>query len=64
MKISEIITTQGFVGHIDINRIHEPSSLRTELGAIDELASSIMENGLLSPIVVRKVDDTFFEVVS
>ena len=65
MKSSEIITTQGFVEHIDVSRIcGSRSPLRSELGDIDELATSIIENGLLSPIVVRKVDDVFFEVIA
>ncbi|MDG6995475.1 MAG: ParB/RepB/Spo0J family partition protein [Nitrososphaerota archaeon] len=65
MKSSEIVTTQGFVEHIKVSRIHGSGSpLRSELGALDELALSIMKNGLLSPIVVRQTDDLFFEVVA
>ncbi len=65
MKSSEIVTTQGFVEHIEVSRIHgSKSPLRSELGALDQLASSIMKNGLLFPIVVRQTDDLFFEVVA
>ena len=65
MKSSEIVTTQGFVEHIEVSRIHgSRSPLRGELGALDELATSIMKNGLLFPIVVRQTDDLFFEVVA
>ena len=65
MKSSEILTTQGFIEHIEVSRIHgSRSPLRSELGSLDELALSIMKNGLLFPIVVRKTNGLFFEVVA
>lgn len=67
MMSSETTTMQGFVEHIDAGKIRPSRTpLRSGVGAeemIDELASSIMEKGLLSPIVVRPVD-SFFEVVA
>lgn len=73
MLASEVTTTQGFVERIEIGKIR-PS--RAPLRIIDlegnkeleELTSSIMEKGLLFPIVVRPIDgeeDGFlFEVVA
>lgn len=74
MLTSESTTTQGFVEHIEIGKIRPSRNpLRTvdlaESHEVDELASSIMEKGLLFPILVRAVDkskeDGFsFEVVA
>jgi ParB family chromosome partitioning protein len=38
--------------------------LRAELGDIEPLAESIGKNGLLQPIVVRLIDDGYFEIVA
>jgi ParB family chromosome partitioning protein len=54
----------GFLEELDIKRIHPAlRALRSELGGLDELTASIMEKGLLQPIVVRPVDNGF-EVVA
>lgn len=56
----------GFVEQIELRKI-VPSRrpLRNELGRIDELAASILEKGLLSPIVVRPLEGgRGFEVVA
>lgn len=74
MIASESSTTQGFVEHIETRKI-QPSRtpLRVidleDIHEVDELASSIMEKGLLFPILVRsvgndKVDGFLFEVVA
>ncbi|MGI0090231.1 MAG: ParB/RepB/Spo0J family partition protein [Nitrososphaerales archaeon] len=58
--------TQGFVEDIDSGKIHRSRRpLRSELHDIDELSSSVIEKGLLCPIVVRPRDNgRFFEVVA
>jgi ParB family chromosome partitioning protein len=49
---------------LEVHSIHPPKfSLRSDLGQLDELISSIEEKGLLEPIVVRPVEDGF-EVVA
>ena len=71
MMSSESATTQGFVEHIDAGKIHPPRTpLRTtsefvssDHDLVEDLASSIMEKGLLCPIVVRPID-SFFEIVA
>ncbi len=55
--ISEL---SGFIAEVEIKRITQPHHpIRTELGNLEELASSIMKNGLLHPIIVRPVDNHF-----
>ena len=54
----------GFIEELGVNKIHPPKYIwRSNLGAIDELITSIEEKGLLEPIVVRPVEDGF-EVVA
>ncbi|MGC8912085.1 MAG: ParB/RepB/Spo0J family partition protein, partial [Nitrososphaeria archaeon] len=54
----------GFIEELEVYRIHSPKySLRSDLGRLDELITSIEEKGLLEPIVVRPVEDGF-EVVA
>jgi ParB family chromosome partitioning protein len=74
MLASESTTIQGFVEHIEIGKIHPSRTpLRaTDIGdnhEVEELASSIMEKGLLFPILVRPIDNNkkdgfLFEVVA
>jgi ParB family chromosome partitioning protein len=73
MIASEITTALGFVEYIETGKIRPSRTpLRTiDLGdnyEVEELASSIMEKGLLFPIVVRPVDNKedgfLFEVVA
>lgn len=71
MKSSESATTQGFVEHIDAGKIHPPRTplrptsefVGSRHDHVEDLASSIMEKGLLCPIVVRPID-SFFEIVA
>ena len=54
----------GFMEELEVHTIRPPKySLRSDLGQLDELISSIGEKGLLEPIVVRTVEDGF-EVVA
>lgn len=67
MMRSESATCQSFIEYISPNKIHPSKSpLRAaatgDVG-IDDLASSIMEKGLLSPIVVRPLN-SYYEVVA
>lgn len=57
---------QGVIEQLEIRRIIPPRhSLRSELGQLSDLSESIMEAGLLSPIVVRPVEDQDkFEIVA
>jgi ParB family chromosome partitioning protein len=56
----------GFVEQLDIKKIHRSKrSLRSELRSVDELMVSMLEVGLLEPIVVRPTtDQRGFEVVA
>jgi ParB family transcriptional regulator, chromosome partitioning protein len=56
----------GFVEQLDIKKVHPPKrSLRSELRSVDELMASVLEVGLLEPIVVRPMpDEKGFEVVA
>jgi ParB family transcriptional regulator, chromosome partitioning protein len=38
--------------------------VRKEMGALEELKRSILENGLLHPIIVRRADNSSYEVVA
>ncbi|MGB9622863.1 MAG: ParB/RepB/Spo0J family partition protein, partial [Candidatus Bathyarchaeia archaeon] len=54
----------GFMEELEVFRIHLPKySLRSDLGQLEELITSIGEKGLLEPIVVKPVRDGF-EVVA
>jgi ParB family chromosome partitioning protein len=54
----------GFIVELEIRKlIHSKQSLRTDLGPLEELMSSILDNGLLHPIVVRPLEDKF-EVIA
>lgn len=54
----------GYMEEIDTRRIRPSGSpLRADAGLLDELIASIMEKGLLEPIVVRPLRD-LFEVVA
>jgi ParB family transcriptional regulator, chromosome partitioning protein len=56
----------GYLEQVEIRRIHRRDSfdsVRDELGPLEELMKSIMERGLLEPIVVRPANDGF-EVVA
>jgi len=54
----------GFLEEVEVGRIR-PSrrAVRSDLGSLEELLTSIEEKGLLQPIVVRPVEDGF-EVVA
>jgi ParB family transcriptional regulator, chromosome partitioning protein len=56
----------GFVEQLDIRKIHRSRrSLRSELHSVDELMASVLEVGLLEPIVVRPLtEERGFEVVA
>jgi ParB family chromosome partitioning protein len=55
----------GLLEEIDLRRIRPSRNpLRVNVGQIDELVSSIMQDGLLQPLVVRPTDDGEFEVVA
>jgi len=61
MSSSELV---GFLGEVKLNKTHlSKQSLRTDLGNLDELMSSIDKVGLLQPIVVRPISDKY-EVVA
>ena len=54
----------GFLDEVKLNRTHlSKQSLRTDLGNLDELMSSIDKVGLLQPIVIRPIADKY-EVVA
>ncbi len=63
----EHIVTADAVNEIDINRIEanpfQPRSIFKE-EALEELAKSIKELGIIQPITVRKVDDRKFQLIS
>jgi ParB family transcriptional regulator, chromosome partitioning protein len=71
---SEISPAQGIIEHIEAGKIRPSRSplRKIDLGnnhEVDELASSIMEKGLLFPILVRPIDNSkedgsYFEVVA
>ena len=56
----------GFVEQLDIRKVHRSTrSLRSELRSVDELMASVLEVGLLEPIVVRPLTgERGFEVVA
>jgi ParB family chromosome partitioning protein len=56
----------GFVEQLDIRRIHQSRhSLRRELCSVEELMASVLEVGLLEPIIVRPMpEQKGFEVVA
>ena len=57
---------QGFVEQLEVKNTR-PSKrpLRTDLGQIRELMASVMEKGLLSPIIMRSSEgEGVFEVVA
>ena len=54
----------GIIQELDLNKIsHPPDQLRIKLGNLDELACSIMQHGLLQPIIVRPIENSY-EVVA
>jgi len=56
----------GFVEQLDVRKIHPARhSLRSEVRSVDELMASVLEVGLLEPIVVRPMpEQKGFEVVA
>ena len=66
--LSESLTTENEdLKEIDIDLI-EPNNLqprtRFDEGLLDELAQSIKENGIVQPILVRKVDGSRYQIVA
>ena len=63
----EHIVTADAVNEIDINKIEanpfQPRSIFNE-EALEELANSIKELGIIQPITVRKVNDNKFQLIS
>lgn len=63
----EHIVTADAVNEIDIDKIEanpfQPRSIFNE-EALEELATSIKELGIIQPITVRKVDDNKFQLIS
>src|SRR5579862_6225633 len=63
-----LLSTQltGFIDELDIGRIkHARWSPRQDPGSLEELQASILEKGLLQPIVVRPmVDAKGFEIIA
>lgn len=58
------MSSLGIIQELELNRIsHPPNQLRIKLDNLDELASSIMQHGLLQPIIVRPIDNSY-EVVA
>lgn len=54
----------GYMEEVELRTIHHPTHMsRTNLDPLDELTSSVMEKGLLEPIVVRPTGSGF-EVVA
>ena len=49
---------------IEISKIKIGKRLRKEQGDIDELAESIKEYGLLSPIIIRRLDDDSYKLLA
>src|SRR2546426_5421003 len=62
---SDLVTEQ--LREIDIDRIlpnsHQPRKNFNE-DALNELADSIREHGVVQPIVVRALDDGFFQLIA
>jgi len=53
------------IENIELAQIKPPkNSLRKELGAIEELAASIAEKGLMQPLIVRPIGDFTYEVIA
>ena len=44
------------MGEILVSDIHIKERLRKDLGDIEELAKDILNNGLISPIAVQKIE--------
>lgn len=54
----------GIIQELDSNKIsHPPNQLRIKLDNLDELAYSIKQHGLLQPIIVRPIENSY-EVVA
>ena len=49
---------------IEISKIKIESRLRKDPGDIEELAQSIKEYGLLSPIIIRKIGDDSYKLLA
>jgi len=49
---------------IEISQIKIESRLRKDPGNIEELAASIKEYGLLSPIIIRKIGDNSYKLLA
>jgi len=48
---------------IEISKIVIGERIRKDPGDIDELAESIKEDGLFSPILVRKIDNSTYKLL-
>lgn len=61
------MNTEGKVWQVDIDKlrsgVYQPRKT-FEKEALQELAQSIKENGILSPVIVRKTPGGFFEIVA
>ena len=53
----------GFIEDINLSKIRQIQSIRRKIIGIEELAASIMQNGLLQPILVRP-KESYFEIVT
>jgi ParB family transcriptional regulator, chromosome partitioning protein len=56
-------TTPGTIGDILISKVKQSKNIRHEVSDTEELAKSIVQRGLLQPILVRTMDG-YFEVVA
>jgi ParB family transcriptional regulator, chromosome partitioning protein len=56
-------TSIGFIEDIDVSQIRQSRNIRKERLNIDELITSINQNGLLQPILVRSMT-SYFEIVT
>ena len=58
-------TFPEIVTPLSVASIRSPKfQMRKEIGGLEELKRSIVEKGLLHPIIVRPVDNSFYEVVA
>ena len=63
-RFSGLDALSGYVEQVEVRRIHHSRfPIRTESGSLEDLMASIIEKGLLQPVIVRPLSDGF-EVVA